>query len=117
VMSLVKAELITNQKAKKILGELEVVQTYYNKLEKALPMFEGTDKHNTLKKEIDMVGSLLPVPMTESEIEDRLAEYIDTYSGGSINQGHAIKTLKAQLGEHNSKAIVQAVRKRTTKGL
>lgn len=109
-LSLVKAELIYNDKSKKPMKEIQVVQSYVKKLEKASCAFKKTDKYNGLVAEMKIIQALLPQPMGAVEIKEAVANYFGALEDPkSTKPGIAIGQLKAQLGDHNGSVIAPAV--------
>jgi uncharacterized protein YqeY len=76
VLQLVKAELLNNQKTDKPKDELEVVRSYAKKLGKSLEAYKGMAQYDELAKELDLVKTLLPVELSEQDIQYALSAYV-----------------------------------------
>jgi len=107
-LSMVKAELINNGKSKKPMKEMQVVQSYAKKLQKASHAFKKTDRYDDLVKEIDIISELIPKPMSRVEAKKIVKLYFELYPEEK-QPGFAIKFLKGVHGDHNGQVLVPEI--------
>lgn len=107
-LSMVKAELINNEKSKKPMKEMKIIQGYAKKLEKASHAFKKTDKYEDLKKEIEIIRELIPKTMSRAEAKESVKIYFKLYPSEK-QPGSAIKFLKGVHGDHNGQVLVPEI--------
>lgn len=107
-LSMVKAELINNDKSKKPLKEMHVLLGYAKRLEKASHAFKKTDRYDDLVKEMKIVDELVPKGMPRDDAKLLVQEYFNS-NPDAKQPGPAIKALKLIHGDHNGKVLVPEV--------
>jgi uncharacterized protein YqeY len=108
VFVLLKSELLNNEKSKKPIGELEVVEKYAKKLFKTLKMFENTDRYEDLEKEYDLIKELLPKQMSEEETEKYVEEYLKQNPSKEV--GKTIGAIKKELKNVDGAILAKVVK-------
>ena len=106
---LVKAVLVKNQKNRKPVKEQAVVQAHRSNLEKSLKFYEGTDKYDELKREVEIVKALLPTELAPEDVEKAVLSYLT--ANPEHDMGQVMRYLKAQLGAHNARNVALCVKK------
>jgi uncharacterized protein YqeY len=108
VFVLLKSELLNNEKSKKPIGELEVVEKYAKKLFKTLKMFENTDRYEDLEKEYGLIKELLPKQMSEEETKKYVEEYLK--QNPSKEMGKTIGAIKKELKNVDGAILAKVVK-------
>lgn len=108
VFVLLKSELLNNEKSKKPIGELEVVEKYAKKLFKTLKMFENTDRYEDLEKEYDLIKELLPKQMSEEETKKYVKEYLKQNPSKEV--GKTIGAIKKELKNVDGAILAKVVK-------
>ena len=108
VFVLLKSELLNNEKSKKPIGELEVVEKYTKKLFKTLKMFENTDRYEDLEKEYDLIKELLPKQMSEEETKKYVEEYLKQNPSKEV--GKTIGAIKKELKNVDGAILAKVVK-------
>lgn len=108
VFVLLKSELLNNEKSKKPIGELEVVEKYAKKLFKTLKMFENTDRYEDLEKEYDLIKELLPKQMSEEETKKYVEEYLKQNPSKEV--GKTIGAIKKELKNVDGAILAKVVK-------
>lgn len=108
VFVLLKSELLNNEKSKKPIGELEVVEKYAKKLFKTLKMFENTDRYEDLEKEYDLIKELLPKQMSEEEAKKYVEEYLKQNPSKEV--GKTIGAIKKELKNVDGAILAKVVK-------
>jgi uncharacterized protein YqeY len=108
VFVLLKSELLNNEKSKKPIGELEVVEKYAKKLFKTLKMFENTDRYEDLEKEYGLIKELLPKQMSEEETKKYVEEYLKQNPSKEV--GKTIGAIKKELKNVDGAILAKVVK-------
>lgn len=108
VFVLLKSELLNNEKSKKPIGEIEVVEKYAKKLFKTLKMFENTDRYEDLEKEYGLIKELLPKQMSEEETKKYVEEYLK--QNPSKEMGKTIGAIKKELKNVDGAILAKVVK-------
>lgn len=108
VFVLLKSELLNNEKSKKPIGELEVVEKYAKKLFKTLKMFENTDRYEDLEKEYNLIKELLPKQMSEEETKKYVEEYLKQNPSNEV--GKTIGAIKKELKNVDGAILAKVVK-------
>jgi len=108
VFVLLKSELLNNEKSKKPIGELEVVEKYAKKLFKTLKMFENTDRYEDLEKEYNLIKELLPKQMSEEETKKYVEEYLKQNPSKEV--GKTIGAIKKELKNVDGAILAKVVK-------
>jgi len=106
---LLKAELLNNEKIEKPKTELDVVKSYVKKLGKSLEAFKGTDRHEDLVKEYNLVKTLLPEEMSEAAIREAVNKYVSA-NPEATHMGKVIGAMKSQLENANGAVLAKVVK-------
>lgn len=94
-LRMLKAEYIKNNTAPKPTDELSVTVAHAKRLSDSLEMYQaGTDAHNKILKELDVIKAYLPAAMTEEEVVKLIQ---DIKAKGAKDMGSIMKELQPQI--------------------
>lgn len=94
-LRMLKAEYIKNNTAPKPTDELSVTVSHAKRIQDSLEMYQaGTDAHNKLIKELEVVKAYLPKEMEESEVVELINEI---KAKGANDMGSIMKELQPQI--------------------
>lgn len=109
VLNLVKSELQSNEKSKKPKPEVDVVKSYMKKLQKSLPLFEGSESYEKLENEVKLVKTLLPKELSEEEIQATVDQYVTDHPDEK-HIGKVIGALKVQMPDADGSVLAKIVK-------
>lgn len=94
-LRMLKAEYIKNNTATKPTDELSVTVSHAKKIQDSLEMYQaGTEAHDKLVKELEVVKAYLPKEMEESEVIELIK---DIKAKGAKDMGSIMKELQPQI--------------------
>lgn len=94
-LRMLKAEYIKNNTAPKPTDELSITISHAKRLSDSLEMYEkGSDAHNKIVRELDVIKAYLPKEMDESEV---VALINDIKAKGAKDMGSIMKELQPQI--------------------
>lgn len=94
-LRMLKAEYIKNNTAAKPTDELTVTVAHAKRLSDSLEMYAaGTDAHNKILKEMDVIKAYLPAAMSEDEVVKLIN---DIKAKGAKDMGSIMKELQPQI--------------------
>lgn len=94
-LRMLKAEYIKNNTAAKPTDELSITVAHAKRLQDSLEMYQaGSDAHNKIMKEMEVIKAYLPKQMEESEV---VALINDIKAKGAKDMGAVMKELQPQI--------------------
>lgn len=94
-LRMLKAEYIKNNTAAKPTDELSVTVAHAKRLSDSLEMYQaGSEAHNKILKELEVIKAYLPKAMEESEV---VALINDIKAKGAKDMGSIMKELQPQI--------------------
>lgn len=94
-LRMLKAEYIKNNTAPKPTDELSITISHAKRLSDSLEMYEkGSDAHNKIVRELDVIKAYLPKEMDESEVVTLIN---DIKAKGAKDMGSIMKELQPQI--------------------
>ena len=94
-LRMLKAEYIKNNTAAKPTDELSVTVAHNKRLQDSLEMYAaGSDAHNKILKEMEVIKAYLPQAMSEAEV---VALINDIKAKGAKDMGAIMKELQPQI--------------------
>jgi uncharacterized protein YqeY len=94
-LRMLKAEYIKNNTAPKPTDELSVTVAHYKRLSDSLEMYgAGTEAHNKILKEMEVIKAYLPQALSEAEV---VAMINDIKAKGAKDMGSIMKELQPQI--------------------
>jgi uncharacterized protein YqeY len=94
-LRMLKAEYIKNNTATKPTDELSVTVAHTKRLQDSLEMYQaGSDAHNKLLKEIEVLKVYLPAALSEADV---VAMINDIKAKGAKDMGAIMKELQPQI--------------------
>lgn len=113
-LRLVKSELLNNQKTAKPREELDVVKSYYKRLNKSLDAFsKHPDRQEEIQKEIAIIKTLLPEMPSEQKIRDHVEVTVQNWksqTNAGLNPGVIIGSVKKQLPNADGGLVAKLVK-------
>lgn len=108
-LRMLKAEFIKNNTAAKPTDELSITVSYAKRLSDSLEMYKsGTEAHDKLLKEIDIIKVYLPKAMTEAEVVSLINDF---KAKGAKDMGSLMKELQPQIkGKFDGKRASELVK-------
>lgn len=108
-LRMLKAEYIKNNTAPKPTDELSVTVAHAKRLSDSLEMYQaGSDAHNKILKELDVIKAYLPAAMSEAEV---VALINDIKAKGAKDMGAIMKELQPQIkGRFDGKRASELVK-------
>lgn len=94
-LRMLKAEYIKNNTAAKPTDELSITISHAKRLQDSLEMYQpGTEAHNKIVKEMDVIKAYLPQALSEAEV---VAMINDIKAKGAKDMGAIMKELQPQI--------------------
>jgi uncharacterized protein len=108
-LRMLKAEYIKNNTAPKPTDELSITVAHAKRLSDSLEMYaDGTDAHNKILKELEVIKAYLPQAMSEAEV---VALINDIKAKGAKDMGTIMKELQPQIkGRFDGKRASELVK-------
>ncbi|WPU67148.1 GatB/YqeY domain-containing protein [Peredibacter sp. HCB2-198] len=108
-LRMLKAEYIKNNTAAKPTDELSVTVAHAKRLSDSLEMYQaGTEAHDKILKELDVLKAYLPQAMSEAEV---VALINDIKAKGAKDMGAIMKELQPQIkGRFDGKRASELVK-------
>jgi uncharacterized protein YqeY len=94
-LRMLKAEYIKNNTAAKPTDELSITVSHHKRLQDSLEMYQaGTEAHDKILKEMDVIKPYLPAAMSEADV---VALINDIKAKGAKDMGAIMKELQPQI--------------------
>ena len=108
-LRMLKAEFIKNNTAAKPTDELSVTVAHAKRLSDSLEMYAaGSDAHNKILKEVEVIKAYLPKALSEAEV---VAIINDIKAKGAKDMGAIMKELQPQIkGKFDGKRASELVK-------